>query len=318
LTLNFIYAKPGQLHFERIFAVLEKGAWEKIFLEWTMTLSLSELPPGEREILAIDGKTVCGSRRAGQHPLHMVSVWSAQHQLVLGSMEVPEKTNEITVIPKLLEIISPAGAIITADAMGCQKQVAWAAREHHADYLLALKDNHKELATAVRNIFQHQDHVGWEEVDHSFASTANKGHGRHETRQCWMLYDLGELYPEQRSPWRDLRSVVRVRSSRTIQGKITVQERFYLSSLYSNADEALRASRLHWSIENSLHWSLDVTFDEDRSTAHLKNASANWVALRQLALVLLKKDSSYKASLRNKRFRAALDLNFLAHLLTLR
>ena len=309
---------PSQDTFERIFAVLSKGAWQKIFLEWTGTLPLSELPAGEREILAIDGKTVCGSWVAGQPPLHMVSVWSAQHQLVLGSMEVPKKTNEITVIPELLEIVAPVGAIITADAMGCQKQVAWTVREHHADYLLALKENHPELATAVRNIFEHQDLLGWEEVDHSFAHTVNKGHGRHETRQCWLMHDLAALYPEQRTPWRDLRSVVRVRSSRTTQGKTTTQERFYLSSLQGQADEALRASRLHWAIENSLHWSLDVTFDEDLSTVRLKNAQANWVALRQFALVLLKKDTYTKASLQNKRFKAALDLRYLTHLLTLR
>jgi len=308
---------PSQDTFERIFQLLDPEAWQRLFQDWVDTLPLETLPEGEREVVAIDGKTSRHSAVGGAAPLHTVSVYSVQHGLVLTAAAVPEKTNEITVIPELLAVIAPVGAIITTDALGCQKEVARQVREvPKADYLLALKGNHPQLEQDTHWVFAYHDQQGWKGADHSYAKTLTQGHGRREQRECWLLRDLNAL--EQAGEWSDLRAVVRVRATRTVGEQTSVEERFYLTSLQGDAGEALHASRLHWGIENSLHWVLDVVFGDDASRVRLENARQNWVALRHLVLALLRRDTSVKGSLRSKRYRAALDTRYLERLLTLR
>lgn len=276
-------------------------------------------------MLAIDGKTSRGSFGQGVGALHTVSVWSSQRtspegavlsktlEIVLAQQQVPEKTNEITVIPELLEVVSPAGAVVTTDAMGCQKQVAWTVREHYAHYLLALKDNHPTLYTDVKDFFDYADKVNWE-LEHSHTQTTERAHGRLETRECWVL-PIPEWLHEH-ATWRDLASIVKVHAIRTVGDQTSEHSRYFLTSLPLDAKRALRAARFHWGIENGLHWVLDVAFDEDSSRTYLKNAQASWVALRHLAINLLKRDKTVKAGVEAKRLRAGWDRAYLLKLLT--
>lgn len=311
--LKLPFGIPSQDTFERLFAVLSPEGWQLRFLEWTRTLALPELAEGEDEVLAMDGKSARGSACEGLGALHTVSVWSSQLEVVLAQQQVSERTNEITVIPELLEVVSPAGAVVTTDAMGCQKQVAWTVREHHAHYLLALKDNHPILFEDVKDFFSYADKVAWE-LEHSYTQTIERGHGRSETRACWVLPIPEWLH--ERETWRDLTSVVKVRATRRVGDQTSEHSRYFLTSLPLDAARALRAARFHWGIENGLHWVLDVAFDEDGSRAHLKNAQATWVALRHLAAVnLLKRDKSLKVGVEAKRLRAGWDRNYLLKLL---
>lgn len=304
---------PSQDTFERIFQILKPSAWQSRFLSWTQTLTLPELPDGHDEILAIDGKTSRRSHTKGSGALHTVSVWSSQFEIILAQSAVPDKTNEMTVIPELLEIIQPAGATITIDAMGTQKAIAWTIREHHAHYVLALKGNHPKLFDDTTWLFAHADSLNWSGIEHSYAKTMDQGHGRIETRECWVLPNLEII--DERLAWRDLNAVVRVRGTREIDGRMSVEDRLFITSLPSDAARVMRAARLHWGIENGLHWVLDASFDEDHSRARLGNTQANLVAVRHLAVSVLKRDRSVKAGVGTKRFRAALDEDYLLRLL---
>ena len=311
--LELPHGIPSQDTFERVFSILKPSAWQSRFLNWTQTLTLPDLPDGHDEILAIDGKTSRRSHTNGFGALHTVSVWSSQFEITLAQAGVPDKTNEITVIPELLEIIQPAGAVVTIDAMGTQKAIAWTIREHHAHYVLALKDNHPKLCEDTKWLFDHADSLNWENIESSYAKTESRGHGRVETRECWVLTNLEIL--DERFAWRDLNAVVRVRGTREVNGKVSVEDRFFITSLPSDAERIMRAVRFHWGIENNLHWVLDVAFDEDDSRVRAGFAQANWVAVRHLAVSVLKRDRSVKGGVATKRFRAGLDEAFLLRLL---
>jgi predicted transposase YbfD/YdcC len=315
--LKLPHGIPSQDTFERVFEILDPGCWQRLFLDWLDQLPLAPLPDGEREVVALDGKTSRGSATPGLAALHTVHVYSVQHATLLSACGVPEKTNEITVLPDLIRMVAPVGAIITIDAMGCQKEVAAAVQEiPGADYLLALKGNHPKLEADVHWLFAYHDQHGWDGTDSSFIQTENQGHGRHERRECWLMRDLSAL--EQARQWKGLRSVVRVRATRTIGRQVSIEDRFYLTSLNGEASEALHASRLHWGIENGLHWLLDVVFRDDASKVKLRTARQNWLTIRQLALTLLRRQGTGSGSIASKRFRAALDTTYLMSLLTLR
>ncbi len=310
--LHQTHGIPSQDTLERIFAVLAPHAWQSRFLAWTRELALPDLPEGEDEVLAIDGKTARRSHSSGLGALPTVSVWSSSYQLVLAQAPVDLKTNEITVIPELVETVTVAGAVVTTDALGTQKDIARKIREHHGDYVLALKDNHPTLAQDVQWLFSHADTSGWARVEHSVATTEHQAHGRFERRECLVLSDLSAL---DVSGWRDLRCVARVRSTRTVGGVTTTFDRHIITSLPCDAERVLRAVRDHWGIENGLHWSLDVVFDEDASRVRTGNAQASWVALRHLAVSLLKRDKTLKVGLEAKRLRAGWDRAYLLRLL---
>jgi predicted transposase YbfD/YdcC len=311
--LELPHGIPSQDTFERLFRILNPGAWQSRFLEWTQTLTFAALPDGHDEILAVDGKTSRRSHNHGTGALHTVSVWSSQHEITLARIGVPDKTNEITVIPELLEIVQPAGAVITIDAMGTQKAIAWTIREYHAHYVLALKDNHPNLFEDTQWLFDHADGMNWQNIEHSYAKTVDQGHGRIETRECWVLGNLEII--KERGAWRDLNAVVRVRGTRTFKGLTSVEDRLFITSLPVDAARVMRAVRFHWGIENGLHWVLDVQFDEDDSRVRAGNSQANLVAVRHLALSVLKRDVSVKGGVGTKRFRAGLDEAYLLRLL---
>lgn len=312
--LRLPHGIPSQDTFERLFQILAPDAWQPHFRAWTRELVLPDLPEGEDEVIAIDGKTARASR-GEKNALHTVTAWSTQHGLALAQESVPEKKNEITVLADLLNVIEPAGAVITTDAMGAQKEVAWTIREHHAHYVLALKANHPNLSDDVRWTFEHADELGWNGIEHDYVRTVDKGHGRLETRECWVICDLGALDGEEVARWKDLRCVARVRSHRDIKGMESVEDRFFLTSLPRDATRILRVVRQHWGIENGLHWVLDVAFDEDTSRARAKNAQANWTALRRLITSILKQDKRTKAGIEAKRLKAGWDRTYLLQLL---
>lgn len=205
---------PSHDTFNRVFALLNPIHWQARFLEWVRELEIPppELDQDDQEVLGLDGKTARRSRNADQHGLHTISVWALEAGLVLAQTQVPDKENEITALPNLIETTSVAGSVITMDAMGTQKSIAWTIREHHADYVLALKDNHPKLASDVNWLFDHADSLKWTDVPHDFFESFTRAHEREETRRYWVLPDLSLL--EDRSAWRDLRSVVRVESTR--------------------------------------------------------------------------------------------------------
>jgi predicted transposase YbfD/YdcC len=270
--------------------ILDACVWQNIFTDWAQSLRLGKVE-SPTEVLAIDGKW---SKASG---LHTVSVWAAEHHLVLAQEQVPDKTNEITVIPTLLETLDIVGRTITIDAAGTQKQIAWTIREHHGDYVLALKANHKHLFEDVKWLFeQHQAEADW--------SMQTKGHGRSELRELWLLNNLDFL--EDRKAWRDLKAVVKVKSTRVVKGEISIANRYFLTSL-EDPETLAYAIRTHWSIENNLHWTLDIAFEDDANTANAEHAQANLVTLRHLSLNQLKRESSLKASIKAKRKRAGWD-----------
>ena len=278
--------------------LLDAEAWQGVFFNWARKLRREETR-SPTEVLAVDGKF---ARASG---LRTVSVWASEQQIVLAQQQVADKTDEITVIPELLEVLDLAGTTVTIDAAGTQKQIAWVIREHHADYVLALKANHKHLFADVQWLFvQHNDAPHW--------STSSKGHGRTETRDTWLLTDLSFL--ESVSAWRDLAAVARVRSTREVKGEVAIHDRYFLTSL-TDAQTLAYAVRSHWGIENGLHWVLDVAFSEDQNRTRTDHAQANLVTLRHLALNQLKQEKTLKASIKAKRMRAGWDDDYLLKVL---
>ena len=289
---------PSHDTFRRVFMILDASVWQNIFRDWSQSLRLSKVE-SPTEVLAIDGKW---SKASG---LHTVSVWAAEHNILLAQEQVPDKTNEITVIPELLETLDIVGTTITIDAAGTQKQIAWTIREHHGDYVLALKANHKHLFEDVKWLFeQNQSEPNW--------STQTKGHGRLETRDLWLIDDLDFL--EDKAAWRDLKAIVKIKSTRLIKGERSTAHRYFLSSL-NDPEKLAYAIRTHWAIENNLHWTLDIAFDDDANPVKVENAQANLVTLRHLSLNQLKRESSLKASIKAKRKRAGWDNDYLLKVL---
>ena len=250
---------PSHDTFGDVFSRLDPDRFQECFMEWSQ--AVADLLPGE--VVAIDGKTVRRShdKRAGKQAIHLVSAWAAANTLTLGQVKTDQKSNEITAIPRLLELLELNGCIVTIDAMGCQKEIAQGILDRGADYLLAVKENQGRLYQDVRDLFGGAEELGWDGVPYDYATTLNKGHGRIERRECWAISDPACLgYPSTGGDWPGLRSVVKVVGRRDTDTGITVQPRYYISSLDVSAERLLEAVRAHWSIENSLHWSLDVTF----------------------------------------------------------
>lgn len=305
---------PSQDTFERVFRAIDPEVFRKVFCGWVEQLVTKTLSEGERDHFAIDGKTSRGTASDAFAALHTVSVYSLQTQLVLTAVSVPEKANEITVLPDVITALAPVGGVISIDAMGCQKNVAATIRAFPGtDYLLALKGNHKKLEADAHWLFAYHDRHGWDDTDHCYACTEEQGHGREEKRECWVLRTLD--YLEDRASWKDLNALVRVRSTRTIGQKTSVEERFYLTSMTQDAPAILQATRLHWGIENGLHWVLDVVFKDDASKVKDRNSAQVWITLRQLAIAVLRRPAAGKGSIESKRFKAALNTRYLETIL---
>ena len=245
----------------------------------------------------------------------MVSAWASTNGIVLGQCKVDAKSNEITAIPELLRVVDVSNCIVTIDAMGCQKDIAQTIRDEKADYILSVKDNQGNLYHDIQDWFAYADKIGFAGMNSTYYKTVNKDHGRIEVRECWAIADpMGFDYIRHYENWTDLQTIVRVQRERRRADKCEFETAYYISSVSNDAERILAATRAHWSIENSFHWVLDVTFREDDSRIRTGNSPQNMAVLRHWVLNILKMDNS-KGSLRNKRYRAALDDSFLFSLL---
>jgi predicted transposase YbfD/YdcC len=305
--LELPHGIPSHDTFRRVFMLLDPQAFLDCFLRWTQALRTAI--PGE--LVALDGKTLRRSLAAGKSPIHLVSAWAAQNRLVLGQIRVDEKSNEITAVPELLRALELSGCIVTLDAMGCQKNIAKEIRDADADYVLALKGNHGTLHDEVKTFLD--DAVNWQDKHLHATATVDKDHGRVETRRYWISERIGWL--ADRSEWEGLRSVGVVEGQRWINGAVTVQRRYYLTSLPADAATFARAVRGHWGVENQLHWVLDVALNEDQSRVRSGHAAQNLAALRKLALNLLRRDTQLQRGIRGKQKNAGWDHRYLLSLL---
>jgi predicted transposase YbfD/YdcC len=303
---------PSHDTFGRVMGALDPQALEAGFLAWVgrITASLGV------ELIHIDGKTARGSydREGNLKALHSVSAWSSEHGLVLAQQRVDAKSNEITAVPVLLKLLNLKGTIVTLDAMGTQTAIATQIKQAEGDYVLALKGNQGTLSRAVETWFEQAEASGWDGIDYDSHETMESSHHRLETRQVWAVpVSQLPLLPRQ-AKWMGLTTVVMVRSTRQLWNKTTTDVRFYISSLLANAVRHAQVIRSHWSVENSLHWVLDVTFNEDASRIRQGYAAQNLGLIRRLSVSLLKREPS-KLSLKMKRYTAAMDNGFLLKIL---
>ena len=291
---------PDKDTFRRVFERLNPSEVAECLYEWL----------GEREVAGktvnIDGKTICGSKSAEHKAFHVVSAWVSENQITLGEIVVDEKSNEITAIPKLLDLVDVEGATVTIDAMGTQTKIAEKIIEKKADYCLALKGNHSDLHDDVRFYFENQ-------VVDTRKVTREKDHGRIEKREYFLETDIDWL--EQKNEWKGLSAIGAVRSTVIGNELARVETRYFITSLTS-VDRFADSVRKHWSIENQLHWQLDVTFGEDSAKARKDNSPLNWNVMRKTALPLIRNaDVGKKQSIKRKMFMAALDVSFLENIL---
>jgi len=270
---------PSDDTFNRVFSSINPEQFERCFMDWV--LDLVELTHGE--VVPIDGKTLRGAKTHGKKsPIHMVSAWASTNNMVLGQVKVSEKSNEITAIPKLLELITIKGCVVTIDAMGCQENIAKTIIKQEADYILAVKENQKQLYQDI------QDEFRFSKAIQTYVHE-DLAHGRIETRKCSVI-DTFE-FVENPNKWIDLKSIIKIESTREFKNSNKANEtaiRYYISSLKTSPEALLKMIRLHWSIENKLHWVLDVAFAEDASRKRAGNAAQNFSVLSKIALNLLR------------------------------
>ncbi len=304
---------PSHDTFNRVFSRLDPEQLQKCFLNWVK--SISSLIEGE--IIAIDGKTLRHSydKSNNQKAIVMVSAWAQQQGLVLGQRKVEGKSNEITAIPELLKVLYLKGAIVTIDAIGCQKEIVSTIIEKQANYLITVKKNQRLLYEEIEALFKQALKTDWAEGEHSQYKLKQAEHGRQETRFYRSLTNLGLTLIAQEN-WCQISSLGMAEYMRVKpNGKTTIERRYYISSLSLSAQEFSRIIRGHWSIENQLHWVLDVAFHEDNSRVRKDNAPENLAIIRHIALNLLKQDRREKGSIRSKRNRAGWDNEYLLSLL---
>lgn len=301
---------PSHDTFSRIFSRLNPEQFRDSFWSWTQSLGKNFAG----EIIAIDGKTVRGSfdKSNGTKAIHMVSAWACANSIVLGQMKVDEKSNEITAIPKLLEMLDINGCLVTIDAMGTQKEIAEKIVSGGADYILALKGNQGTLHDDIKLSFDGATPEKLTERTSDFYETIEKGHGRIETRRYWITDETEWL--TQKGDWAGLASIGIVESTRDEGEKTSTERRYFICSIEPSAKRLAEGVRGHWGVENNLHWVLDVVFGEDKSRVRGGHAAENLNTLRKMTMTMIKQDKS-KGSLKGKRKKAGWDNQFLAKLL---
>lgn len=305
---------PSHDTFGRVFAALNPQEFESSFMEWVQ--AINQLTQGQ--VIAIDGKQLRGSRDSGvgKNAIYMVSAWATENQLVLGQRKVDEKSNEITAIPKLLKLLEIKGCIVTVDAIGTQTKIAKTIIEQGGDYILAVKENQGHLYEDIHDLFEDNQRFNYAGIPHSYAKWVNKDHGRIEIRQCWTISDpeyLANIRDLKR--WQGLQTLVMILSERRIGDEVEVQDRYFITSLESNAEKILRAKRSYWGIENRLHWVLDIAFNEDHSRVRKDNAPHNFAILRHMALNLLKQEKTAKGGIKAKRLQCGWNMDYLLKVL---
>jgi predicted transposase YbfD/YdcC len=301
---------PSHDHLGDIFATLDATQFQRCFVAWVAALT-----GASADVIAIDGKTLRRSyqKKGAKAPIHMVSAFAARQRLVLGQVKVAEKSNEIVAIPQLLAMMEIEGAIVTIDAMGCQRDIAEQIVDQKADYVLALKGNQGTLREDVEVFATEQKANGFKDTKISRHQTVDGDHGRIETRTYTVIHDVAWL--QERHDWPGLRGVVMIESTREIGEKIEQETRFYITSLVWLASQLGPVIRSHWAVENSLHWVMDMIFRDDECRVRTDHAPANFTTLKHMALNLIRKAPG-KDSVRLRRKVAAWDDDFLASLIT--
>jgi predicted transposase YbfD/YdcC len=291
---------PSHDTFNRVFGILDPDVFEAAFGNWVATL----LHPTKGEVVAIDGKTIRGAKVNGKSPIHMVSAWACENNIVLGQIKTSEKSNEITAIPELLAKLAIEGCTVTIDAMGCQEDIATKIKGAQAEYVLAVKGNQPSLYQDIIDQFTFA-HNPQQDISIDY------GHGRIETRVCTVLNRLGHI--SQPDKWEGLKTVVRMESTREIKktGQKEHATRYYISSLGAQAKDFQKIIRSHWAVENKLHWILDVSFGEDASRKRAGHAAQNFSLLSKIALNLLRQEKTCKLGVKSKRKKAGWDENYL-------
>jgi len=299
---------PSDDTLRRYFRALNPEKFADCFQRWVSDLKLSLT----EKVIAIDGKTSRCSHDGEDKALHMVSAFASEARIVLGQEKVDEKSNEITAIPKLLELLDISGSIVTIDAMGCQQEIVTQIIKQEANYIIAVKDNQKQLHQDIKDEF-------------TFGKTIDThldidlDHGRIETRKCSVINDF--QFIEDTNKWEDLKSIIKIESIREFKNSDKTMEtatRYYISNLEAKAEDFQNDIRLHWAIENKLHWVLDVAFSEDASRKRAKNAAQNFSVLSKISLNILKKDTKTKQGIKGKRLKAAYDNKYLSKILDIK
>ena len=318
--LNLRNGIPSHDTFNRVFALLDPKEFLDCFLRWTQSLRQAVA----QEIVALDGKALRRALNKDQSIKYVVSAWAESNGLVLGQLKVADKSNEITAVPQLLRVLELSGCIVTIDAMGCQKNIAKEIKEADADYVLALKGNqetvHEEVKTFLDATLEERQtpravgaKLSKAAANLASLQTVEKDHGRVETRRYYQSDQLDWF--ADRCKWEGLQSVGMVESVREVEGKTTVERRYYLSSLSLGIETFARAVRSHWGVENKVHWIMDVCFREDQSRARTGHAAENLASLRRLALNLLKREQTKKRGIRGKQLNASWEHAYLLKLL---
>jgi predicted transposase YbfD/YdcC len=311
--LELPHGIPTRHTFSRVFAALDSEQFQECFVQWIQ--AVDKVSKGQ--IIAADGKALRRShdRSLGKKALYMVSAWASGSGLVLGQTKVDEKSNEITALPELLDMLEIEGCIVTVDAIHCQTETARTIVEKQADYVFPVKENQPRLLDSLQLLFDDPKEMQWVACDHD--RTVDKGHGRIEIRECWTTSDAEYLHHiDTLAEWKGLRSIAMVQAERQLGEDTTTTRRYFISSLESDAEQLLHAVRSHWGIENKVHWVLDIAFREDDSRIRKGNGAENFAVLRHIALNLLRREKTVKRSLKGKRMKAGWDKNYLLKVLT--
>lgn len=306
---------PSHDTFGRVFARLDPEQFQTCFISWVR--AVFQVTQGQ--VVAVDGKSLRRSydRTNGREAIHVVSAWAMESHLVLGQQTVQAKSNEITAIPKLLRLLDIAGCIITIDAMGCQTEIATQIVGQEAEYVLAVKDNQPHLYEDMNLFFRLAKQNDFQKVEYTYARQVNKNHGRLETRECWAISGEDSLqFLRDYDRWPGLTTLAMIRNRRELNGHVTVESRYYISSMANEAATILKAVRSHWGIENALHWVLDVAMGEDDSRIRKEHAPENMALLRRIALSLLKQEKTLKRGVQGKRLKAAMNPAYLLKVLS--
>jgi predicted transposase YbfD/YdcC len=306
---------PSHDTFTRVFARLDPEQFRACFLR--IMRAISEISQGQ--VVAIDGKRLRGSldTAAGREAIDMVSAWASENHLVLGQVKVDDKSNEIKAVPELLKLLSLSGCLVTLDALSCQTEIAQAIVDQQADYLLSLKGNQITLYADVDLLFQEAQAIAFRDIPHTHARTVDKDHGRLEIRECWTITDPIFVQNLRRSQdWPQLHALIQIRSERRLKNEVEKHDRYFISNLDWTAEQFLTAARTHWTIENCLHWVLDIAFQEDHHRLRKDHGPENFAMLRHIALNLLKQEHSVRAGIKAKRLKAGWDESYLLKLLS--
>ena len=310
--LELPHGIPSHDTFSRIFSLLNPAQLQSCFLSWTESIYKKT----NNEIIAIDGKTLRRSydKEGTKGAIHMVSAWAVHNKMVLSQVKTDDHSNEITAIPKLIDALDLKGTTVTIDAMGCQQSIAEKIISNEADYVLSLKGNQGNLYESVRELFLHGLENNFKRVQHNYYEDITKDHGRLEVRKYWLINKNEESEATADLVWPGLKSVGMSECSRYIKGKESTEYRFYLLSFTEDAQRFSEAARGHWNVEVNLHWSLDVSFNEDQNRSRIDNSAENLAVIRHIALNALKKEKS-KIGISAKRKKAGWSNSYLRKIL---